>query len=402
MNWNFLPILEVCEFEKGTEPGSESYNRDGMGIPFIRVGNIGAKIQEQIYTTSENVKICKKDDILIALDGSPGIVIRGLEGAYSSGIRKVIVKDSTKLMKEFVYYYLQTDEVQKIINEHTIGVTIKHAGKSLNFINIPIPPISVQKKIVKILDTVQKGIEIQEKIIEKTKEIKKSLMADLFKYGAPSFRKNRKSKKTEIGEIPEDWKVVRLGEVCEKIEQKNPANEPLKKIVYIDVSSLDNEYFKIVEHKEYLGKEAPTRARKIIKFGDVIFATVRPYLKRIALVPENYNNAYCSTAFCVIRPIKEKLLSGFIFYFLTLDKFVQNVSTNQHGSGYPAITDNHIYKVKIPLPSLSEQKEIAEILSVIDEKIEIEKKKKELYEELFKSLLNKIMNGEIDVEKIEL
>ncbi|HPP08755.1 MAG TPA: restriction endonuclease subunit S, partial [bacterium] len=205
--WESLPILEVCEFDKGTEPGSESYNRDGLGVPFIRVGNIGAKIQEQIYTTSENVKLCKKDDILIALDGSPGIVIKGIEGAYSSGIRKIIVKGMSKVIKEFVYYYLRTDEVQKIINEHTTGVTIKHAGKSLNFIDIPIPPLSVQQKIVEVLDTVQEVIKIQEKIIETTKELKKSLMAELFKYGLPAFRKNRKLKKTEIGEIPEDWKV---------------------------------------------------------------------------------------------------------------------------------------------------------------------------------------------------
>jgi type I restriction enzyme S subunit len=57
---------------------------------------------------------------------------------------------------------------------------------------------------------------------------------------------------------------------------------------------------------------------------------------------------------------------------------------------------------KIPLPTLSEQQEIAEILQIIDQKIEIEKKKKELYEELFKTMLHKIMNQEIDIEKIEV
>jgi type I restriction enzyme, S subunit len=66
---------------------------------------------------------------------------------------------------------------------------------------------------VKILDTIQSAVDIQERIIEKTKELKKSLMAELFNYGAPSFRKGRKLKKTEIGEIPEDWEVVRLGDV---------------------------------------------------------------------------------------------------------------------------------------------------------------------------------------------
>jgi len=97
----------------------------------------------------------------------------------------------------------------------------KAIQKSLNNddiknLEIPLPPLPIQQKIVKILDTIQKAIDIQEKIIEKTKELKKSLMAELFKYGAPSFRKGRKLKKPEIGEIPEDWEVVRLGDNIEK------------------------------------------------------------------------------------------------------------------------------------------------------------------------------------------
>ncbi|MCS7180132.1 MAG: restriction endonuclease subunit S, partial [bacterium] len=103
----------------------------------------------------------------------------------------------------------------------------KAIQKSLNNddiinIEIPIPPLEIQKKIVAILDTIEKAIEIQEKIIEKTKELKKAMMADLFKYGSPSFRKNRRLKKTEIGEIPEDWGVVRVGEVIELINGKRP------------------------------------------------------------------------------------------------------------------------------------------------------------------------------------
>ena len=92
----------------------------------------------------------------------------------------------------------------------------KAIQKSLNnedvkFLEIPLPPLPIQQKIVSILDTIQSAIEVQEKMVEKTKELKKSMMAELFKYGAPSFRRGRKLKKTEIGEIPENWKVVRLG-----------------------------------------------------------------------------------------------------------------------------------------------------------------------------------------------
>jgi type I restriction enzyme S subunit len=95
-------------------------------------------------------------------------------------------------------------------------------------------------------------------------------------------------------------------------------------------------------------------------------------------------------------------LPYFLFYYVSTDIFVSKVSGYQTGSGYPAITEDHIKNELIPLPPLAEQREIAEILQTIDQKIEIEKRKKELYEELFKTMLNKIMSQEIDVEKIEV
>jgi len=289
-------------------------------------------------------------------------------------------------------------------------------NKDLENLQIPIPPLNIQQKIVKILDTVQEANDIQEKIIEKMKELKKSLMNLLFHYGLAGLRIKElmscrvgelnksdieklglKLKKTEIGEIPEHWQVVKIKDITIKIEQNDPSKNPLEKIKYIDVSSISNEYFKIIEHKTYLGKDAPSRAKKILKEGDIIFATVRPYLKRIAFVSQEYDGFYGSTAFCVLRCNIEKVLPYYLFYYVSTDKFVFKVSGYQTGSGYPAITDDDIKNEVIPLPPITEQKEIAEILQTIDQKIEIEKKKKELYQELFKTILNKIINQEIDI-----
>jgi type I restriction enzyme S subunit len=320
------------------------------------------------------------------------------EGEWTALANTQIIKFENPVTAKFMYYYLndenkwpKTGTGQPFISPSVVKNLI-----------VPLPPLPIQQKIVKILDTVQSAVEIQDKIIEKTKELKKSLMAELFKYGGPSFRKGRKLKETEIGEIPEDWEVVKIKDIVLDTEQNDPSKIPLQKIKYIDVSSISNEFFKIMEYKTYLGKDAPSRARKILKVNDVIFATVRPYLKRIALITEEYNGFYGSTAFCVLRPNIKKISPYFLFYYVTTDKFVYKVSGYQTGSSYPAITDDHIKKENIPLPPLPEQQEIAEILQTIDQKIEIERKKKELYEELFKTLLNKIMNQEIDVDSLDL
>jgi len=230
------------------------------------------------------------------------------------------------------------------------------------------------------------------------------MMKHLFTYGpvSPEEAENVLLKETEIGSVPKDWEVVRLGEVVEKVKQKDPRRDPIHEFKYIDVSAISNDLLKITSYSEFLGKDAPHRARKAIQTNDIIFATVRPYLKRIAMVPENLNGQIASTAFCVIHCQNQIANPYYIFYTVSLDNFVKNVSESQRGSSYPAVTDKDILNQYIPLPPLPTQQKIASILSAIDAKIEAEENKKKALEELFKSLLHNLMTGKIRVKNLEV
>jgi type I restriction enzyme S subunit len=279
----------------------------------------------------------------------------------------------------------------------------KAIQKSLNNddianLEIPLPPLPIQQKIVKILDTIQSAIEIQERIIEKTKELKKSLMAELFKYGGPSFRRGRKLKKTEIGEIPEDWEVVRLGDKrlfeiklggTPKTSVSEYWNGGIPWITPNDLSELTTPYIEDTQRKISLsGLKAGST---LLPENSIILSTRAP-IGYIALLrkPMAFNQG------CKGIVIKEKsVVSLFLYYFLlSKAKLLQELGT---GSTFKELATSDLENFKIPLPLLPEQQEIAEILQTIDQKIEIEKKKKELYEELFKTMLNKIMSQEIDV-----
>ena len=111
-------------------------------------------------------------------------------------------------------------------------------------------------------------------------------------------------------ELPPGWKVVKLGEICIKTKTRNPSKKPDEIFTYIDVSSICNNSFRITETKNILGKDAPSRARQIIYKNDVIFATVRPTLKRVALIPSELDDQICSTGFCVLRSNPEYLDSS--------------------------------------------------------------------------------------------
>jgi type I restriction enzyme S subunit len=312
---------------------------------------------------------------------------------------------------------LDPDFLYRILKSPTYISEIKRVAmsrgsvrKSLSFrdlseFKIPLPPIFEQKKIVAVLSTVQGVKERAEAVIAAAQALKKSLMKHLFTYGPVSIEEaeNVKLKETEIGIIPEKWEIVKLKNVLNKTKQKDPKNDPTSKFKYIDVSSINRDTLKIEEYKIYYGKNAPSRAKKLVENNDVIFATVRPTLKRVAKIDENYDGEICSTAFCVLRADENIIIPGYLFYSVARDEFVTELGKIQRGASYPAITDSDVKNQLIPLPPSSiVQRHIINIISSVDEKIEVEENKKKALEDLFKTLLNKLMTGRIRVPNLEV
>ncbi len=165
-----------------------------------------------------------------------------------------------------------------------------------------------------------------------------------------------------VGKL-EGWKVEKLGDVIQKTETINPLQTPNKEFIYIDVSSVNNKTLSIEETSLIKGKDAPSRARKLIKAGDVIFATVRPTLKRIAIIPEEYDQQVCSTGYFVLRA-KEFINNKYLFYYLQTDSFNERMEKLQKGASYPAVTDTEVKEQIISYPPLPEQQRI---VSVLDE-----------------------------------
>src|SRR5262249_55652816 len=156
--------------------------------------------------------------------------------------------------------------------------------------------------------------------------------------------------------------------------QADPRKTPEWRFKYVDVSAISNDSLCIQGYTEYNGTDTPSRARKLIEAGDVIFATVRPYLKRVAIVPSELAGHICSTAFCVIRVQPKKADPAYLFFAVSDDRFVQRVSGNQRGSSYPAVTDSDVLNELIPLPPLPEQQEIGQALSTIQQAMEAQGK----------------------------
>jgi type I restriction enzyme S subunit len=157
------------------------------------------------------------------------------------------------------------------------------------------------------------------------------------------------------------WETKTLGEVLEKTETVNPLQSPNAEFDYIDVSSVSNTTFEIEETQRLKGKDAPSRARKLVRTNDIIFATIRPTLQRIAVVPEHLDKQVCSTGYFVLRP-KQGIDHRFVFYSLFAESFIGQMESLQKGASYPAVTDGDVRAQVIPVPPLPEQQRIVGLL----------------------------------------
>jgi type I restriction enzyme S subunit len=209
----------------------------------------------------------------------------------------------------------------------------------------------------------------------------------------------RLSDGVSLSGIPREWPIHRIEDVTIRTQQRNPAQSPEAQFSYVDVSSVSNSSFRITEATELLGAEAPSRARKIIRAGDVLFATVRPTLKRVALVPGHLDGQIASTGFVVLRADTSRLDPRYLYYRVLTDDFIKRMRELERGASYPAVRDGDIYNEKIPLPPLPEQRNIAAVLELVQRTIEQQERLVALATELKKVLLHRLfkihgLNGE--------
>ena len=158
----------------------------------------------------------------------------------------------------------------------------------------------------------------------------------------------------QLIDIPSHWHWSRLGYVTSNHGQ----TVPNKDFCYIDVGTLDNVHQKLAEAENLVAaKDAPTRARKIVHFGDVLYSTVRPYLHNICIVDREFSRTpIASTAFCVMQVKDSVLLNKYLFYWLLTAEFDRYTNGDpSKGALYPAIGEKDLLRGVIPLPSVEEQ-----------------------------------------------
>jgi type I restriction enzyme S subunit len=248
---------------------------------------------------------------------------------------------------------------------------------------VPLPPLPVQERIVEIL---QKADEIRRKrkeALELADKILPALFLEMF--GDPATN-------------PKGWPIGPLSNLLDPaIQRQNPTKAfPEEEFIYIEIAGIRG--FRIAEVKRIRGEEAPSRARQVVRAGDVLYSLTRPNLRNIAIVPDEYDGAICTTGFAVLRP-KNLEDSLFIFEIVRSGHFTEAMSRLAEGKSlYPAVDENQVRSFPVIQPPALARAHFGKVISHLLDIDSAASNCSQISETLFSNLLSRAFSGELTAE----
>jgi type I restriction enzyme S subunit len=407
-DWRIKEIGELFNVETGTTPSTKKldyWNGDINWFTPLDLSKLNGKIligESERKITPKALKECNltlmpRGSIILSTRAPVGYVaVLEQKGTFNQGCKGLIPKNEEKVHSLFYAYYLLFQK-QKL--EHLSGgSTFKELSKTmLESFKLPLPTFFEQERISEALFSVDLAVQKVDEAIARAERLKKGLMQQLLTKGIG----HKEFKETPIGKIPKTWNVTKLGDVAEfkngiNFSKERKGNNGILTVdvlnmygnsIYIDFTNLYR--VKISVEDEYL-----------LNKGDILF--VRSSLKREgagwASLFNGWNEPVTFCGFIIrARLNNANILPEFLTYFLRSDFARKELVA---GSGQVAITNitqGTLKRLKIPLPSLSEQRKIIDILSSAEDILRFKKQKKEKLVRMKWRLMDLLLTGKVRV-----
>ncbi|MGJ8626273.1 MAG: restriction endonuclease subunit S [Sulfitobacter sp.] len=269
----------------------------------------------------------------------------------------VVLAPRPNLDPRFAAYLFKTSRMIHSFWAYSYGLTNDRLRLYPNdALKVPafIPPLPEQRKIADILSTWDRAIETTEALLATARTQKRALMQSLLtgKRRFPEFE-------------GQNWKEVRLGDVA-SIDAKSLTSKTPNDFEFSYISLSNVEPGRVIgELARLTYAEAPSRARRVVRTGDLLVSTVRPNLMGFAKVGDIHSNCIASTGFAVVTP-KKSTNSSYLFHYLFSHHMKSQLHALVVGSNYPAINSSEVRKLKVRMPTLEEQAKIGKILDDCD------------------------------------
>lgn len=342
----YIQFTEVVLLTRGFEPTSDSYCDSWEGRRFLRVSDISEKRSNPRYTNTTRHTLVLKDDIILVLDGSPGVVARGYEGAISSGLRKLEIT-SNAIYPDWLFHRLQASDIQSIIYRNTTGTTIFHASNAAENIQFMLPDMEVQREIAIQLDDVDNAIQQMGLHLEKHQAIKFSVLNSLTSEG--------------LGGDSTGWHLTNLGQILKERKERGDGTLPLHSV------TLRRGLVPRAEMNRHISSEMPDDQNAIVRKGDLAYNMMRMWQGGSGIAQED---CLVSPAYVVCRPT-EDIDSDYLGYLVKSDKMLRHFIAHSEGVAKDRwrLYYRNLVRIPVELPPIDEQREIAEVLKAQDEVI---------------------------------
>ena len=413
-DWDYKPLGDFCDLRNGFAFKSENYTTEG--ILNFRVVNINwdgtvnveddTKYLPRSFAESHSQYLLKDGDILFVMVGAT----RGKLGRIPSRILPAlmnqnmwrVVPTNSAIDPDFLFFFLRY-KTADLLTEGEDQARGFFKKSDFNSIEVPIPLLPEQKKIAHILSTVQRAIEEQERIIQTTTELKKALMQKLFNEGL----RGEPQKETEIGLVPESWEVVEVGTIVEvKGGKRFPKGEKLVAentgLPYIRVTDF-NDFSIDTSDLRFLTSDTQKQIWRYIINKTDVFISIAGSIGISGMIPVHLDGANLTeNAARLIAKDTKNIFPRYLMYWLASEHCQGEIRAQTVKNAQPKLALTRIKSLKIPLPPIEEQKEIAANIDLSGQKNSNSQKKKTSLEGLFRTLLYELMTAKTQVRDLEL
>ena len=395
-----VKLADVAEIVMGQSPPSSSYNDIGEGLPFYQgKADFGTTYPTPRIYCREPKKLAESGDILMSVRAPVGATnLCNSQSCIGRGIAAIRARD---IDHGFLYFYLK--EIEDYIDSLGSGAIFKAINKS-QLAALPINkagiPLSEQKKIAHILSTVQRAIEVQERIIQTTTELKKALMHKLFTEGL----RNEPQKQTEIGLIPESWEVVELGTLAKVGNGSTPKR--VEEAYWLDgtipwLNSTKIHDLFITEANQFVTPQAVKECHLPRVASNSLLIAITGQGKTLGNSAITRIETSINQHLAYAQFHTAKIIPDFVLWFMqTRYDYLRSIA---HGGGSTkgALTCGFLKTLPIPVPPRDEQVEITAIFQTLEDKQNVAVRKQAALQDLFRTLLHELMTAKVRVYELE-
>lgn len=396
-----LEELTIGKGEYGI--GASAVPFDSSKYMYLRITDINddGTLNKQNLMSVDDINACnyilQKNDIVFArtgnstgrsyfYDGSDGVLV------YAGFLIKFSIDDN-KVNPRILKYYTHSKPYFDWVHSFDTGGTRGNINaKTYGTMPIILPSRKIQDKIVSILKSFDDKIELNRRINENLEQQAQALFKSWFVDFEPF--KNEKFVDSELGMIPEGWKVCELGNLCDSISITHPCKKG--ELIFLNTGDIENGF--VLTNKYMDIKDMPGQAKKSIKENDILYSEIRPINRHYAFVNFPAHEYIVSTKLMVIRAINEKL-SIRLYQYLTSNDIInelQHEAESRSGT-FPQIRFENIKKLKILIGPNNIENQYTEFIGNIYKMIFQYRKEIIKLEHLRDTLLPKLMSGELKI-----